>query len=79
MSRKISSGVAWLAGSAVALAGLSVMLVVVLVGALVMLAVLFGMLALPLREPPSTRPSGGPASSRRDRPRLLHPSLRPRS
>ena len=47
MHEKISYGVAWLARGAAALAVLAMMSVVALVGVLVMLAVLFGMLALP--------------------------------
>ena len=49
--RKIASGLVWLVGSAAALAGLSVMLALVLVGVLVVLAVVFGMSALSSREP----------------------------
>lgn len=79
MPRKISSGIAWLARSAAALAGFAVVLALVLVGALMMLAVLFGMLALPSREPSRTGPSGGPANSRRGWPGLLYPRPRPRS
>jgi hypothetical protein len=79
MLRKISHRAAWLARGAAALAVFAVMSVVVLVGVLLMLAVLFGLLALPSREPPKTRPSGRPANSRRGLPGLLGPRLRPRS
>jgi hypothetical protein len=79
MHEKISYGVAWLARGAAALAVLAVMSVVALVGVLVMLAVLFGMLVFPSREPHRTRPSDSPMESRRGLPGLLRPRLRPRS
>ena len=71
---KILSGAALFARGAAALAGLSVMLVLALVGILVMLAVVAGMFALPSRGPSRTGLAGSPADSRRPAPSV--PALR---